>query len=367
MTKRERMLATLHRERPDIISWGGDLAYWIGGLGQDGKLDPRYGGDEGIFRLHRDLHVGFYLQGFFPFLTLYDGVDIRTETSGNLSTTRYVTPKGTLTEVWEYNAQTYSSGPREHLIKDIDDLSILRYIYEHTHYEPDYERVGIFRDGIGDNGVVLCYTPRSPFMELVATKSGIENLTYIIADGEDEFDATLEIMTAKHLAASELTLKSGCECVMVPENLSSEVVGKYYYEKYVRRYHNHITDRIRDAGKFSFIHMDGTLAGLLCEISEAGFDVIEAMTPSPAGDLSIEDIARITHPNTIVWGGIPGGYFHDIVSDEEFDAYVRHVLEVLCRRPNSALGVADQIVPGSRPERIKRVNELVERYGAVLF
>jgi uroporphyrinogen-III decarboxylase len=151
---------------------------------------------------------------------------------------------------------------------------------------------------------------------------------------------------------------------MVPENLSSEVVGKPYFYKYMKEYHKKITDLIRQAGKFSYIHMDGTLKGLVKEISEAGFDVVEALTPQPVGDIAIEEIAALVHPDTILWGGIPGGYFTDFVSDDEFDRHVINVLEVLRKRPNSALGVADQVIPGSRFERIKRVDSLVEKYGA---
>jgi hypothetical protein len=131
----------------------------------------------------------------------------------------------------------------------------------------------------------------------------------------------------------------------------------------MQAYHKKITDLIRQAGKFSFIHQDGTLKGLVKEISEAGFDVVEACTPAPVGDISIEEIAELVHPDTILWGGVPGGYFTDIVSDAEFDKHVIHVLEVLRKRPNSALGVADQVVPGSRFDRIKRVDRLVEEYG----
>ena len=54
---------------------------------------------------------------------------------------------------------------------------------------------------------------------------------------------------------------------MIPENLSSEVVGKRLYKKYVRAARQHWAQRIRDAGKFSFVHMDGTLRGLIREVA----------------------------------------------------------------------------------------------------
>jgi hypothetical protein len=364
MTKRERILTVLRRGKPDKLPWCADLSYWMYGLKCDGKLEPCYQGETGIFQMHRDIGAGFYLQGFEPFTVKHEGVEIKTEKSGNVTSTRIITPRGTLTEVWEYLPQAYTSGPREHLVKGASDFPALRYFYEHTFYEADYSRIFRYQEQAGDNGVTLCYTPKSPFMDLVALRMGITALTFAIMDDEDELDGLLEAMAKNHLEASALTLASPCECIMVPENLSSEVVGKSYFNKYMKEYHKTITDRIRQAGKFSFIHMDGTLKGLVKEISEAGFDVVEALTPAPVGDVSIEELAALVHPGTILWGGIPGGYFTDYVSDADFDSFVIHVLEVLRKRPNSALGVADQVIPGSRFERIKRVDELVEQYGA---
>jgi len=49
--------------------------------------------------------------------------------------------------------------------------------------------------------------------------------------------------------------------------------------------------RIHAAGKYSFVHMDGVLAGLIGEVASTGFDVLEALTPAPVGDLALEDLA----------------------------------------------------------------------------
>ncbi|MDR2079264.1 MAG: hypothetical protein LBP74_06060, partial [Treponema sp.] len=131
--------------------------------------------------------------------------------------------------VWEYLPTAYTSAPKEHMVKDVSDFPALRYLFEHTYYEADYDRIHRYREEAGDNGVTLCYTPKSPFMDLVALRMGITALTFAILDDEDEFAALLEVMGKKHMEASALTLASPCECIMVPENLSSEVVGKPYF------------------------------------------------------------------------------------------------------------------------------------------
>jgi uroporphyrinogen-III decarboxylase len=307
----------------------------------------------------------FTCRGFFPFDTHYEGVDVKVEVQGDVTTTSYKTPNGVLTERWKYLKDTFSESPMEHLVKGLDDLPALRYLYEHTYYEPNYSKAVLFRQYVGDNGVTLCYMPKSPFMELVALKAGIENLTYCIADDEEEVSHTLEVMQKKHEEAAILTLEAGTDCVMIPENLSSESVGKGYFHRYMEPYHKKWTAEIKKRGKVSFIHMDGTLKGLLAEVSRAGFRVLEALTPAPVGDVPLKDFLPMVSEDVIVWGGLPGAFFSDFVSDEVFDRYVIDTIKYMRSAPHRfVLGVADQVPPYTRPERIRRVNELVEEYGA---
>ena len=56
-----------------------------------------------------------------------------------------------------------------------------------------------------------------------------------------------------------------------------------------------------------------------------------------------------------------------ICSDREFEEHVLHCIDVMTRIPDFVLGVAVQVVPGSSEKRIRRVRELVNRYGRYPF
>ena len=112
--------------------------------------------------------------------------------------TRVRTPYGDIQETHEYLPDSYTSARTEHFIKSWRDLAPLRYLYEHTFYEPNYDLAARRYDLVGDNGLVLCYLPKSPFMELVALKAGIEAVTYALTDAPEEFAETLAVMTRKH-------------------------------------------------------------------------------------------------------------------------------------------------------------------------
>lgn len=362
MTERQRVLTLMRGGKPDRVPWLGDLAYWIPYALQNGVIDASYAND-GIYRLHRDLGLGFYLQGYFPFTGETENVDVKRTVEGETITTQWKTPVGCLRQVETMMPASYTVATREHMIKNINDLKTYVYIEEHTTYRPDYKLAARRYDLIGDNGAVLCYLPKSPYMELVALKAGIMAVVDIMLEEPDTFEEYLDRLEICADRAARLAVDSPAEFLMIPENISSEVVGKRPYHMYMERYQKKWFTRIREAGKVSFVHMDGTMRGLLREVSEAGADVMEALTPAPTGDIEIEDILGWTAKKTVVWGGIPGAYFTDSVSDDKFDEYVKRVLDTWTSEPRYVLGVADEVPPYSRPERIMRVRTLVDRYG----
>ncbi len=363
MTPRKRILALLKGDRPDQVPWFGDLDYWATALIAQGRKPDGFKGTAEYVQWHRSLGVGLYLQGYFPFRAILD-VQERTWHEGNRRYHELVTPKGNLRECWEYLPQSYAEAPIEHLVKSEEDLPALRYVYSRTDWEPDYDFANRRLGQIGDQGILLCYLPKSPFMQLVALEAGIAAVTFMVAAAPDAFAETLAVMQSTFDKAARIAVESPAEVLMIPENLSAEMVGRRFFEKYMRAYQEEWIREIAGVGKHSFIHMDGTLKGLLREEASTGVNVIEAMTPDPVGDLPIDQwAAQAANPRTILWGGIPGGYFTSKVTDEEFDRHVQNVLLVMRSHPRYVLGVADQVPPDCLEYRVRRVGELVERYG----
>lgn len=253
----------------------------------------------------------------------------------------------------------------EYLLKSEEDIPAMIYMYDHLSYEPDYEYANKRKQQVGDQGALLCYLPKSPFMHLVALEAGIVTVTMLAYSVPDQFEDLLKSMKRAFDQAAQISVDSPAELLMIPENLSSEMVGGTFFEMYMKDYQTEWTTRIREAGKYSFIHIDGTLQGLLKQESLVGFSVLEALTPYPVGDMSIEEmIPLLEDSKSVFWGGIPGVYFTPHISDEEFDRHVIAVLKIMCSIPRFALGVADQVPPDCLEYRVKRVGELVEKYGS---
>ncbi|MFZ5516923.1 MAG: uroporphyrinogen decarboxylase family protein [Candidatus Zhuqueibacterota bacterium] len=363
MTPREQILTILNGQQPDRVPWFGDLDYLATALitkkerPADFKQSPDY------IKWHTELGVGFYLQGHFPFRPLFD-FEEKIWQVGNRKYRTIITPVGSLQECWAYIPTSYTEAPVEHLVKSERDLAALRFVYEHTRWQADYDFCYQRMEQIGDQGILLCYLPKSPFMQLVALEAGIESVTFSAMNAPDEFAETLAVMKQSFDQAAQIAVDSPAEALMIPENLSAEMVGPNFFEKFMRAYQQEWIEKIHAAGKSSFIHMDGTLKGLLRQESSTGVSVIEAMTPAPVGDAPIDDWAALANnPGTILWGGIPGSYFTPLISDDEFERFIRHALDVQRSAPRYVLGVADQVPPDGLEYRIRRVRELVDKFG----
>jgi len=365
MTPRERVLKTLKGQKADQVPWFGDLDYWATALIAQGQRSPDFKASDEYIEWHRRLGVGFYLQGYFPYQEIIQGCEVEEWKEGELRYRRIRTPQGTLEECWKWSDITYSEAPIVRLVKSLKDLPAYRYLFENMRYEPDYAFAKKRAQQVGEMGVVLCYLPRTPFMRMVAIDAGIENIVMMHADDPHAFTETFRALVASEDRSSQIAVESPAEILMMPENLTAEVVGPRFFELFLRDFQTRWSKRIIAAGKFSCIHMDGTLKGLLREESGIGLTFIEAMTPQPVGDLSIQEWDRYRGAAEVIyWGGIPGSYFTPAVSDQEFDRHVKEVLSVMRCDRRYVLGVADQVPPDGLERRVARVRQLVDDHGA---
>jgi hypothetical protein len=364
MTERERVLTLLSGGRPDRVPWFGDLDYWATSLIGRGLKPADFKESDAYVEWHRDLRVGFYLQGHFPFKTVIENCRVAEWREGAARRRRIETPRGTLTETWTWLPESFSEAPTEHLVKSAADLEAYACLFENTRFEPDYTFAEKRALQVGEMGIVLCYLPKSPFMQMVTLDAGIATVTEIQADAPSELEAALAAVRRTHDRAAQIALESPAEVLMIPENLSSEVVGPRFYERYMRDYLETWSERIAAAGKYSSIHLDGTLKGLLREVCAAGFTFIDAMTPAPVGDLEVERWPEWRGETpTFFWGGLPGVYFTDKVPEAAFERHIRAVLRVMTSTPRYVLGVADQVPPDGLEKRVRRVAELADEFG----
>lgn len=65
MTPRAGLLKIFRRDKPDRVPWFGDLDYWATALIARGERTKDFKTSREYLDWHKDLGVGFYLQGYF--------------------------------------------------------------------------------------------------------------------------------------------------------------------------------------------------------------------------------------------------------------------------------------------------------------
>ncbi len=107
--------------------------------------------------------------------------------------------------------------------------------------------------------------------------------------------------------------------------------------------------------------MDGELKPILPQLRDCGLDVIESYSPAPLTQVSVEETLEVWQGHPIFWGGIPCIYLEETTPQEEFENYVRYLLDTLDGRP-AILNVVDMVLPINSIERVARIAEIVEEY-----
>jgi uroporphyrinogen-III decarboxylase len=275
---------------------------------------------------------------------------------------RYETPVGSIESVQNYVSGMYCYAYEKHFVETIDDFRVMRFVFEHTTYAENYQEY-LSRDRLwGEDGIgfAMAVASMAPMQKMLSRWAGVETTVLLCQDHPEEVSAAFTAIEDCQEPLVEILAGSPAEVVILPENLASQVVGERFFRQFNMPYYARVVRRLHAAGKKVAIHIDGGLTPCLGLLSSCGFDIAEAVTPAPFGDIAVEDLRKVAGPDIIIWGGLPGGIFSRNYSDEYFEQYVLNVLRNADGR--FVLGVADQVPPDAEPRRIGRVRELVQAH-----
>ena len=109
--------------------------------------------------------------------------------------------------------------------------------------------------------------------------------------------------------------------------------------------------QLHAAGIYSHVHIDGFFHNLLPFLKDLPFDGIEALTPTPQGDVALEEIAAHIGDKVLL-DGLPAVLFMPPYSREELLAAVERTVALI---PRLILGISDELPEGADMEGLERV------------
>lgn len=251
------------------------------------------------------------------------------------------TPVG---EVWQTlepeRAYQTSNWIREHFIKGPEDYRAMEYYIRDGVYSSNRDALSQAQREIGEDGVVLVRIAKSPLQEMLIQMMGHERFAIDLAENRERFDSLHAVMAARWQELYELAAAAPAEIVQLADNVTADVVGVRRFEEYLRPEYRKLRAALAGTGKLAAVHMDGRLRALRGAIAAAEFDIVEALTPPPVGDVSIHE-ARQRWPDKALWVNFTSSVH--IEPPEAIAAHTRQLVEEAGTRRGFALSVTEDV------------------------
>ena len=273
------------------------------------------------------------------------------------------TPFGDLTQVQRLTEEG-SWRTVEYLVKSQDDLRALRWLCERTTYSFSTEIYELGNRFMGDRGEPQFFLPRSPYQALVVQWMTLPDLVYALADARDQVEDVMRAIDASYDQVFEEVAGSGrVKIAGFGENVEAQLLSPKYFERYLLPYYQKRVSALRHASIFSHVHIDGNFRALMRFFKDLPFDGLEALTPAPMGDATLEDIKEHIG-DKILLDGLPAIFFMDTYSRDELMQTVEKIAALF--HPRLILGISDELPQGGgleAMERCKLVAEWCRRHG----
>ncbi len=239
-------------------------------------------------------------------------------------------------------------------IKNVEDIQKAEWFFKNTSFvfiKENFEQGSKF---VGNRGEPQFFFPRSPYQNLSLFWMGSESLIYALADIPDKVERLMKAIDESYESLCEGIISyKKVKIINFGENIDANIVSPYYFEKYCLPFYEKRSKKLQKAGIYTHIHIDGSFKPLLKYLKDLPFDGLEALTPLPQGDVSIEEIKEAIG-NKILLDGIPAIMFLPDYPLEKFKDFVKKIIKLFC--PRLILGASDEVPPSADIERVAYIS-----------
>ncbi len=275
----------------------------------------------------------------------------RTDGDGTRVTV-HETPHGDLVTRYGF-ASDGSCRVVEFPVRTAEDLRRLEWVYRHTRYVYNPEGFAHGAARMGDRGEPQFYVCRSPYQCLSLEWMAYEEFIMALMCEPEHVGPVLEAMDAAHDPLYEgLAADPGPRIINFGENIDARLMSPDLFERHHLPFYEKRDACLKAAGKFTHAHFDGSFHSLLPFFARLPFDGIEALTPVPQGDATLEEI-REHLGDKVLLDGIPAVFFLPEFPMERLQECVERLVALFA--PRLVLGISDELPMGAGPEAVERL------------
>lgn len=277
-----------------------------------------------------DWGLPVHIDGWYKY-DYFGDVEKKVKETDKTKVTIYTTPKGIIQKTLKL-AGDGSWAPVEYFVKRIEDLDILKYIYEHRSITTDFKQAEKFLNETKGFGVCDLVIWRSPFGKLIHELMGFENAIYSLYDNEEIILKFLEIQEEEDLKIIELAAKSPVKIIIISDHADENLISPDYYLKYCIPYYQKACGILHKNNKYVSTHLDGNFKSFFPFIKETHFDLLDGCTPAPMFNYSPKELASATNPNMHCYCGVPSTLFVQHLPTDEILKHGKNIVKAFNKK-----------------------------------
>jgi hypothetical protein len=365
MTRRELNLA-IFEGTADRVLWQPRLETWISDRVARGIMPNRFRGMS-VLEIYDELRCSIRYPSYhfgdcgLRRSRLRDDLVKIVEEHPNHFVERLRTPRGEITtvfrDIWEGDLRT-NRRIEQFPVKTVQDLAVWTDLIERERFEADPATFEQVSSTIGHRGEPTIFLSGSGFTRLIKTGAGLPGTCYLWHDHPAEVEAYLEACDRRDDRLIEAALQLPAKIFNLGDHATNEFTPPPILEKYLMPRWRRIADRLHAAGRYVHTHWDGNSRLMLPYLQATRLDAVEALTPEPMGDMTLEMIKRAVGDRMVVLDLLPVIDFLPNKPLGEMLDFARRVIDTFA--PRLILGVSDEISPAGEIERIEAVGRLVD-------
>ncbi|MCS7254693.1 MAG: uroporphyrinogen decarboxylase family protein [Armatimonadota bacterium] len=226
------------------------------------------------------------------------------------------------------------------LFKSPEDYKPLLFMIKDQQIEPTYESFIRAQEMLGEDVTLRVNIGSTPLHQIMIHWMGLEKFAVEWLERRDEIEKLYNAMVEKHRKIYEIVAHSPALHVNYGGNETGDVMGRERFEKYVLPLYNEAAEVLHPHGKLLGAHLDGNNRVWADLVAQSGLDYIEAFTPSPDTDMTIEEAFKLWK-DKVLWINFPSSVH--LKSVEEIEETARQIIEASKPDYRLIIGITEDV------------------------
>jgi len=264
------------------------------------------------------------------------------------------TRRGDLSSVSE--PADFTSWAIERLFKGPEDYPRLLALIHDEQIEPCYESFAQAERWMGDDVILRGGVGGSPLHKIMLHWMGLEIFSEEWAERRDEILKLEKAMRENLRRVYPIIAAAPITHANFGGNEVPEVMGPPRYREFCIPLFNECAEFFRAKGKFLGSHIDGNNKAWAQDVARSGLDYIEAFTPAPGTDLTLEEALK-AWPDKVLWINFPSSLH--LATIEQIKKTTRELIEAARGTNRLIIGITEDIPEDRWQGNLLAISEVI--------